>query len=305
MGTSVAALSEMWGELQRAAGAMERTVELLQSRPSIVMPADPDRARRRRAAQISLRAPDVQLSVAARHARARRFPPRDRARRNRRLRRALGRRQEHGVPAAAALLRPGLGTHPHRRRRHRARGSVRGARAHRPRAAGNHDLRRERAREHPLRPARRERRRDRSRGARGRRRRVHQPAAGGLRHLPRRDAARGCRAARSSASPSRAPSSRIRRSCCSTRPPARSIPRASGWCRTRSRSSCATAPRWSSRTGWPRPSIPIASSSIDRGRIVGIGRHEELLRDNALYARLAALQFGERGDSPWPTSMDS
>jgi ATP-binding cassette subfamily B protein len=44
---------------------------------------------------------------------------------------------------------------------------------------------------------------------------------------------------------------------------------------------------------------------IDRGRIVGIGRHEELLRDNALYARLAALQFGERGDSPWPMSTDS
>jgi ATP-binding cassette subfamily B protein len=44
---------------------------------------------------------------------------------------------------------------------------------------------------------------------------------------------------------------------------------------------------------------------VDHGRIVGIGRHEELLRDNALYARLAALQFGERGDSPWPMSMDS
>jgi len=44
---------------------------------------------------------------------------------------------------------------------------------------------------------------------------------------------------------------------------------------------------------------------VDRGRIAGIGRHEELLRDNALYARLAALQFGERGDNPWPTSMVS
>jgi ATP-binding cassette subfamily B protein len=33
---------------------------------------------------------------------------------------------------------------------------------------------------------------------------------------------------------------------------------------------------------------------IDRGRIVGIGRHEQLLRDNALYARLAALQFAAR-----------
>jgi ATP-binding cassette, subfamily B, bacterial len=41
MGTAVAALAEMWGELQRAAGAMERTVELLQSRPSIVTPANP------------------------------------------------------------------------------------------------------------------------------------------------------------------------------------------------------------------------------------------------------------------------
>jgi len=36
---------------------------------------------------------------------------------------------------------------------------------------------------------------------------------------------------------------------------------------------------------------------VDRGRIVGQGRHDELLRDNALYARLAALQFGERSDA--------
>lgn len=41
MGTSVGALSEMWGELQRAAGAMERTVELLQSQPSIKVPVQP------------------------------------------------------------------------------------------------------------------------------------------------------------------------------------------------------------------------------------------------------------------------
>jgi len=46
---------------------------------------------------------------------------------------------------------------------------------------------------------------------------------------------------------------------------------------------------------------------IDRGRIVGVGAHDELMRDNALYSRLAALQFGdrERGESPWPMSMDS
>ena len=41
MGTAVAALAEMWGELQRASGAMERTVELLGSRPSIVVPTKP------------------------------------------------------------------------------------------------------------------------------------------------------------------------------------------------------------------------------------------------------------------------
>ncbi len=41
MGTSVAALSEMWGELQRASGAMERTVELLASKPSLKVPANP------------------------------------------------------------------------------------------------------------------------------------------------------------------------------------------------------------------------------------------------------------------------
>jgi ATP-binding cassette subfamily B protein len=41
VGTSAAALSEMWGELQRAAGAMERIAELLEARPSIGSPAHP------------------------------------------------------------------------------------------------------------------------------------------------------------------------------------------------------------------------------------------------------------------------
>jgi ATP-binding cassette subfamily B protein len=31
---------------------------------------------------------------------------------------------------------------------------------------------------------------------------------------------------------------------------------------------------------------------MDKGRIVAVGTHEELVRDNPLYARLAALQFG-------------
>jgi ATP-binding cassette subfamily B protein len=41
MASAVSGLSEMWGEIQRAAGAMERTVELLESRPSIITPANP------------------------------------------------------------------------------------------------------------------------------------------------------------------------------------------------------------------------------------------------------------------------
>jgi ATP-binding cassette subfamily B protein len=39
--TSAAALTEMWGELQRAAGAMERLAELLEARPAIHAPAQP------------------------------------------------------------------------------------------------------------------------------------------------------------------------------------------------------------------------------------------------------------------------
>ena len=39
--TSSAGLSEMWGEVQRAAGAMERLVEILDSKPAIVAPERP------------------------------------------------------------------------------------------------------------------------------------------------------------------------------------------------------------------------------------------------------------------------
>jgi len=41
VGTSAAALTEMWGEVQRAAGAMERLSELLEARPKIAAPAHP------------------------------------------------------------------------------------------------------------------------------------------------------------------------------------------------------------------------------------------------------------------------
>jgi ATP-binding cassette subfamily B protein len=41
VGSSAAALTEMWGEMQRAAGAMERLNELLQARPTICAPPNP------------------------------------------------------------------------------------------------------------------------------------------------------------------------------------------------------------------------------------------------------------------------
>jgi ATP-binding cassette subfamily B protein len=39
---------------------------------------------------------------------------------------------------------------------------------------------------------------------------------------------------------------------------------------------------------------------MERGRIVAIGTHDALVRDNPLYARLAALQFNAPA-SPAPT----
>jgi ATP-binding cassette, subfamily B, bacterial len=41
MGVAAASLSEMWGEIQRAAGAMERLIELEEARPTVSVPAVP------------------------------------------------------------------------------------------------------------------------------------------------------------------------------------------------------------------------------------------------------------------------
>jgi len=49
---AVGALSEIWGELQRAAGATERLVELLNATDSVVDPADPVRPAARRKGEI-------------------------------------------------------------------------------------------------------------------------------------------------------------------------------------------------------------------------------------------------------------
>ena len=44
---------------------------------------------------------------------------------------------------------------------------------------------------------------------------------------------------------------------------------------------------------------------LDRGRIVAGGRHDQLLRSSSLYARLAELQFGPSGAAPEPPSASA
>ena len=65
VGTSAAALTEMWGEMQRAAGAMERLSELLQARPVISAPPQPARSAGAGQRRHSLRQRHVSLSIAA------------------------------------------------------------------------------------------------------------------------------------------------------------------------------------------------------------------------------------------------
>jgi ATP-binding cassette subfamily B protein len=35
---------------------------------------------------------------------------------------------------------------------------------------------------------------------------------------------------------------------------------------------------------------------MDQGKVVAVGTHQELVASNALYARLAALQFNQQGE---------
>ncbi len=65
VGTSAAALTEMWGEIQRAAGAMERLSELLSAHPVIRAPVRPLAAAGAGAGQHSLRQCHFSLSIAA------------------------------------------------------------------------------------------------------------------------------------------------------------------------------------------------------------------------------------------------
>ena len=64
VGSSAAALSEIWGEIQRGAGAMERLTELLNARPAISAPEDPLQLQGKANGAISFR--DVSFSYPSR-----------------------------------------------------------------------------------------------------------------------------------------------------------------------------------------------------------------------------------------------
>ena len=187
VGIAAASLSEMWGEVQRAAGAMERLIELENAQPTIQAPCRAGAAAGAGPRRDPLRARDVPLSVAARGASAGRFRPR-RARPARRwpssARRARARARPSSCCCASTtrqqgrILIDGVDI---------AQADPLAVRARIGLVPQDTVLfARERAREHPLRPARRDRRGGGGRGARGGGRRLPRALPRGLRHLPRR-----------------------------------------------------------------------------------------------------------------------
>ena len=166
---AAASLSEMWGEVQRAAGAMERLVELQQAVP-----------RDRRAARIRCRCRHRAAARSASNASASAIR-RDRIRRRSTsfdLHVRPGETIAFVGPSGAGkstmfqlLLRfydPAVGSRSSSTAWTSTRGGPGGsARPHRSRAAGHRAVRRDRAREHPLRSPRGQRCRGRSRGTHG------------------------------------------------------------------------------------------------------------------------------------------
>ncbi len=202
---SVAVISEVYGDLLRAAGATERLMELLDMRSPIASPARPVALAgggRRLVGEPARRLVPLSVAAAARGAVA--LQPRGAAGRDGRAGRAERRRQEHRVPAAAALLRRHVGRGPGRRRLGPLARARRPARADRHRAAGQRDLLDQRAARTsatagPRRPMRKSRRRPgrRSRTTSSRRcRTATRPSSA--------SAACACRAGSASASASRA-----------------------------------------------------------------------------------------------------
>jgi ATP-binding cassette subfamily B protein len=90
-GVAAASLSEMWSEVQRAAGAMERLVELQEATPAIVAPPNARAASGNQSRTRTFRERAFQLPVTTRDPRARRFFDRYRTGGDRRLRRPFRR----------------------------------------------------------------------------------------------------------------------------------------------------------------------------------------------------------------------
>jgi ATP-binding cassette subfamily B protein len=303
MGTSVGALSEMWGELQRAAGAMERTVELLQSNPSIVVPEhpaplNPDARGHIVFEQLSFRYPsrpdalaldDLNLEIMPGETVAfvgpsgagksttfqlllRFYDP------------AAGRILVDGIDIASAdpsAVRAGIGLVPQETMifGDSARENIRYGRP----TASDAEI------EAAARAA---------------------AADEFLRKLPEGyDTFLGEKGARLSGGQKQRIA--IARAILKN-PPILLLDEATSSLDSESERLVQDALEKLMRN---RTTIVIAHRLatainsdrivvIDRGRIVGTGRHEELMRENALYARLAELQFGEK-EVPWPTSTDS
>jgi ATP-binding cassette subfamily B protein len=135
---SVAVLAEVWGELLRASGATERLMELLSLRSPIAEPALPIAlARTSRRSVRHFRAAALRLSLTAGAARAAGTRSDDCGWPDGGPGRSLGRRQDHGFPVAAALLRCQRGRHSHRRHRPAPPAPGRTAATHRGGAAGS------------------------------------------------------------------------------------------------------------------------------------------------------------------------
>jgi ATP-binding cassette, subfamily B, bacterial len=131
------ALSEIWGEVQLAAGAAERLTEILAMKPEIEAPANPRPLPVLAAAAPWLRRRPLCLSDAARPEGAARGKLQGRPGRAGGHRRPIRRRQEHDLQPDPEILRSPGRPRADRRRRCRRSRPRRGARPHRLGAAGD------------------------------------------------------------------------------------------------------------------------------------------------------------------------